>query len=335
MNNGRVSSIFKKIPTVVYIIIVLAIAMGILVDNIFSATSLVNILYSSTITGLVAIGMAMIMILGELDLSSYGVVPLGGIICAKLMLESNLPILPAMLVTLLITAAFGALSGYLVYLLKCSPIIITFAVQAITCSLSLVLSNAESINGFSQEFLSIGKGKLIGIPYIVWIMLALMLIMWFIMRYTKFGCNIYSVGGNAHAAYLEGINVPVTKVAVYAIAAALAGLAGILYASRNYAALPISGTQHPFNAITACVIGGISFHGGKGNIVFSVVGAIVVSAVKAALSMLGANAAWQMFATGAIVAIALSIPAVQEILKERSEKRSRMNALNDNVSAES
>lgn len=316
-------TVLKKIPNVVFLLAAMVAVCAVIVPGFLSKTSLTNILFLSAITGIVVVGETIVMIAGGIDLSASGLVSFGGVLAAKLMVDAGWSPWVAGILAVFVGFLLGVVAGWFIGAAGAMPFIITFAMQAITCSLALVLSNAVPISGMPKEFINVAKGSVFGIPSLFVLMLAIVIFFWLVMKYTRFGANVYSVGGNAQVAHLEGIKVLRIKIMVYGISAGLSALAGVLYAARQYVAMPVPGSSHEFNAITAAVVGGVAFTGGKGNVVHAAIGVLVVTALRSALGMLSVSSAWQMFATGLIVIMALMIPQVKVVFERSAQKAKR------------
>ncbi|MHB1314732.1 MAG: ABC transporter permease [Christensenellales bacterium] len=301
-----IKRIIKRIPPVLYILAFLLLMFSILMPRIFSSINISNILYQSAVIGVVAIGISIVMIGGGLDLSAGGVMPLCGIVSA-LFMKAGIGIIPSILIACLVGMFLGAVSGWFVSYTNTNPVIVTFAIFSVASGVAIAISDAQPIGDFPDAFLAIGKDKLFGIPLIFIIMICVLIIASFFLKYTRTGSNIYSVGGSLQVAYLEGIRTNIIIILVYTISSLLAGLGGVLMAARMYTASPLSGISYHFNAITAAVIGGMSFNGGKGSVGNTILGVFVMILLSNWLDMMGANAAVQMIATGAIVVIALTL----------------------------
>lgn len=328
MRDKYALNIFKKIPSVIYLLAIVTIACTIFVPNFLSRNSIYNILFLSAITGVVTVGETMVMIAGGIDLSASGLVPFGGVLAARLMIDAGWPIPAAILAAVLAGFCVGLITGWFIGGAKNMPFIVTFAAQASTGGLALILANALPVSGLPKAFIDIAKGSLFGIPSLFIMMIVVVLLAGGMMKYTRFGSDVYSVGGNTQVAHLEGIKVLRVTILVYGTSAALATLAGVLYAARMYAAMPVAGSSYEFNAITAAVVGGVAFTGGKGSVLNAAIGVIVVTALKSALGMLSVSSAGQMLITGLIVIFALMLPEIQTVYDNWVQKarRRRLNS---------
>ena len=221
----------------------------------------------------------------------------------------------AVLIGLLIGFALGAINGLIITKGKVAPFIATLATMTIYRGATLVYTDGTPITGLSDSFTfeMIGKGYLFGIPFPVIIMLVAFFILYFVQRKTVFGRQVYAVGGNEEAAKLSGIKTDGVKIWVYSITGMLAVLAGIIITSRLDSAQPTAGTSYELDAIAAVVIGGTSLAGGRGRIVGTLIGALIIGVISNGLNLLNVSSFYQQIVKGTIILVA--------VLFDRSQKK--------------
>jgi ribose transport system permease protein len=172
----------------------------------------------------------------------------------------------------------------------------------------LLITQGRSISNFPESFYWFGGGKVFGMPVVpIFIMVLLGIVTHFLLSRTKLGMMTYAIGGNEEATWLSGISTGLFKIYVYVMGGALAGVGGLLLASRLNSAVPTMSTGEEFNAIAAAVIGGTSLMGGEGTIIGTIIGALIMSVVRNGLNLMNVSSYWQVFSIGAIVIIAVLV----------------------------
>ena len=273
-----------------------------------SAPNLFNIGRQTSITAIVAMGMTFVIISAGIDLSVGAVMALSG--CTFAVLYSNLHFAygPSIAIALLAACFFGLLNGLLVVVGRIQPFIATLGTMSMARGTVLLITQGRSISNFPESFYWFGGGRVFGMPVVpIFIMAIIAVITHFLLTQTKLGMMAYAIGGNEEATWLSGINTGINKTYLYIICGALAGIGGLLLASRLNSAVPTMSTGEEFNAIAAAVIGGTSLMGGEGSIIGTVIGALILSIVRNGLNLLNVSSYWQVFSIGAIVIIAVLV----------------------------
>jgi ribose transport system permease protein len=289
----------------VFSLIIMLIIGAIASPNFLSAANLIQLLRASTIIGIIALGMTLVIISGNIDLSVGSIL---GFVAAVAVIVYNAT--GSILLTLLFTLAFGLvlglINGFFVGKTHIAGFIVTLATMVSFRSLTvklgeggpLLMDNALYYDGLR----TIGYGKFIGIPYIGWIFIITTVIVWLVMTKTKFGRYVYAVGSNEKAAKLSGIKVDLVKVLVYGIAGLLSGLAAFLYISRfGSVDTSTAGSSFELDAIAAVAIGGASMAGGKGFIQGTFFGVIILYSIDAILNAFGVSAFLIDFIKGMLI----------------------------------
>ena len=310
------TSIIKKIFGRREILLIAVLIAASIIISFFSPvflkkTNLLSILMSITVEGLVAVGMVMLLALGEMDLSVGMVMAFTGVITG-LFLTKGIPVVLAIILGLLIACGIGAFNGILVAKIGLNSFITTLGVQCALQGLMLVFSNGRSVTGLPAAFNKIGQGTVFGVQFPIIILFVIVIVMDILMRNLRAMRQIYYIGSNEKAAKLNGINVARVKIICFIACSLIAGLAGLLITARFGAASVTIGGDTPMDCITACIIGGASLKGGKGTVWGAVLGALFLATISTSLNLLGVNIYWQNFVTGAILILAILIDVISE-----------------------
>lgn len=265
-----------------------------------------QIFLNLSIDTIVAVGMMLLMISGAFDLSVGSTVAFSGCLSAYMMFFMNMPVFPALLITMFAAITIGLINGFFIAYQGINPMIQTLAMMGIVRGLALLTSGA-GIQGLPYWFNAISQSKLLGIQMPIWYMLAIVGITSFVATKTTFFKRFYYIGGNEKAAALSGIDVKKMKVFSYVFISFLAGVAGILLASRLGAALPTSGRGLELRVITAVILGGASLKGGVGKIQGALLGALFMGLVTNIMVIARVSGYWQEIILGLILILAVWI----------------------------
>ena len=287
-------------------LVLIMIILGFLSDNFFTLDNILNLLRQISINALIAFGMTFVILTGGIDLSVGSILAFGSALTAG-MLASGMDPLLAVLIGLLAGAAMGAFNGFVITKGKVAPFIATLATMTIFRGATLVYTDGRPITGLSDSFVfeMIGKGYVFGIPFPAILMLIIFFILFFILRKTVFGRQVYSVGGNEEASILSGIKADRVKVWVYSLTGMLSVLAGIILTSRLNSAQPTAGTMYELDAIAAVVLGGTSLAGGRGRIVGTLIGALIIGVLDNGLNLLNVSSFYQQIVKGGVILLAV------------------------------
>ena len=303
---------------VIIIMIILVIYTGITSKNFLSMNNLSNILMNMSYRIVIALGIAGCIITGGCDLSAGRMIGFGGCIAGTLLQRIDysgkffpnmepLNIFVALLIVMLICAAFGAVTGFFIAYLHVPPFISTMAMIEIIYGINSIYTNATPLGGYVTEYTNIATGRFLGISYLIWIAIIVAAITWFIFNMTRHGKYMYAIGGNMQAAEVAGVPVNKTLVIIYAKAAAMYGLAGFMMGAKAGGASVQLGLSYEMEAIAACTIGGVSVSGGRGKVSSAIIGVAVFELLKTALQFLGVTPYAQYIALGIIIFIAISL----------------------------
>jgi fructose transport system permease protein len=280
-------------------------------DRFLQGQNLSLVLQQVMVVGVLAIGQTFVILTAGIDLSCGTVMAFGQIVMTKLAIANGVDPLLAITLGILACVGFGVINGGLVTGVKLPAFIVTLGTLNIAFALTHVYSNDETYSELPSALLFFGRTFTIGktdITYGVVLMFVLFAIAWYALTQTSWGRHVYAVGDNLEAARLMGIKVNRVLLSVYVLAGLTYGIAGMLLAARTELGDPNAGqTTENLDAITAVVLGGTSLFGGRGNVIGTLIGAIVVGVFRNGLTLIGVEVVWQYFVTGILVILAVSV----------------------------
>jgi fructose transport system permease protein len=280
-------------------------------DNFLQAQNLSLVLQQVMVVGVLAIGQTLVILTAGIDLSCGTVMAFGQIVMTKLAVESGVDPIVAILLGMLACLAFGVLNGGLVTSVRLPAFIVTLGTLNIAYALTHIYSNDETYFPLPSEQLYFGRTfSLFGadFTYGVVLMLVLYAVAWFALTQTAWGRHVYAVGDDPEAARLTGIKTGRVLLSVYAVAGLTYGIAGLLLVSRTELGDPLAGqSTENLDAITAVVLGGTSLFGGRGTIIGTLIGAIIVGVFRNGLTLIGVEVIYQYLVTGILVILAVSV----------------------------
>ncbi|MEK4027620.1 MULTISPECIES: ribose ABC transporter permease RbsC [Bacillaceae] len=289
-------------------LIILILIVSILNPSFLAPLNILNLLRQVAINALIAYGMTFVILTGGIDLSVGSILALSSALMAGMIVSGIDPIL-AIFIGCLLGAIMGAINGLLITKGKMAPFIATLATMTIYRGLTLVYTDGNPITGLGDNYLFqlFGRGYFLGIPVPAVTMLLAFVILWVILHKTPFGRQTYAIGGNEKAAWISGIKVSRVKIMIYSLAGLLAALAGAILTSRLNSAQPTAGTSYELDAIAAVVLGGTSLSGGRGLIIGTLIGALIIGTLNNGLNLLGVSSFFQMVVKGIVIVIAVLI----------------------------
>ncbi|KNH09816.1 Ribose ABC transport system, permease protein RbsC [Candidatus Burkholderia brachyanthoides] len=290
------------------VLILLCIGFGIVTDGFFSFQNLSIVTQQASINIVLAAGMTFVILTGGIDLSVGSVLSAAAVTA---LLASNIPGMGGWLgipAALAVGLGFGVVNGLLIAMLKLPPFIVTLGSLTAVRGIARLIGHDTTIFNPQLSFAFIGNDSLFGVPWLVIIAIAVVIVSWFILRRTVLGLRIYSVGGNPEAARLSGIKVWGIQIFVYAMSGLLAGLGAVMSAARLYAANGLQlGQSYELDAIAVVILGGTSFVGGVGSIVGTLVGALIIAVLSNGLVLLGVSDIWQYIIKGLVIIGAVAL----------------------------
>jgi ribose transport system permease protein len=304
---GKIQSLGSLLGLVL-IVVILSVVNGdfLTVGNIF------NVLRQISINALIAFGMTFVILTGGIDLSVGSILALSSAFAAGLM-AGGMNTWLAVGIGLIGGLVMGAINGILITKGKVAPFIATLATMTVFRGLTLVYTQGRPITGFKENFALLGKGYFLQIPMpIIWMVIAFA-VLYIILKHTTFGRRVYALGSNEEATWLSGINTSKVKILVYSISGLLAAISGIILTSRLNSAQPTAGGAFELDAIAAVVLGGTSLSGGRGWIVGTLIGAMIIGVLDNGLNLLNVSSFYQQVVKGIVILIA--------VLLDRSKSR--------------
>lgn len=293
------------------VVIILMVAFLTIASPVFMTwANIKNLFVAAAVMGVLGCGTTVGMLMGALDISQYSATAFIGM-CAATFLNRGASSVTAILFCIICGLAIGALNGFVVTRLRIVPLIATVGTQYILRGFAYIVGNGAYVT-FSNDFLSgIGKGDVLGIPTVVIIMLITMLIYGFILRKTTFGRKLYAVGGNQKAAFLAGIKPKNIMFKAFMLNGLTDGLAAILVISMFSSCNPQYGTGADFDVIVSVVLGGVSLSGGKGKLVGTLLGILIMCMISNMFSLLGVSSYMQTIVRGFVLIAAVALDAAR------------------------
>lgn len=274
-------------------------------ESFFTRQNIFNVLRQISTNLFLACGMTMVIILGGIDLSVGSIIALSGCISAGCVARYNLPLPIALLMGLLVGLLVGMFNGAVISKTTIPAFIVTLATMNIAKGLAYVYTGGSPVRVVTKEWQFLGAGYVGIFPTPVVILVIVLIITAIIMNKTKMGRHMYAVGGNQQAAEFSGIKVEKVKFFVHAFSGLMAGLAGIVLASRMYSGQPTAGDGAEMDAIAAVVVGGTSMAGGSGKIGGTIIGGLIIGVLNNGLNLLNVNSFWQYVVKGVVILLAV------------------------------
>ena len=310
----------------IVVALVMMIIVFSLIDPIYlSSSNIVDIVKQSTINGLLGIGITLAIITGGIDLSIGSTFAIVIVSVGKLLVSGVNPFL-AFAIGIILGFSLGIVNGILVAKVKLQPFIATLGTMSIYRGVAYIITGGWPVLDIPENFRKALDGDIFGvIPSSVVLLFVVGIIIWIILKYTRFGNYIYALGSNEEATKLSGVNVDFNKMMAYAICGVGAALAGMVLLARLGTGEPTAGQGYEFNAIAAAAVGGTSLMGGKGTMLGTILGTILLSALRVGLIVVGVDSFWQYIATGIIIVIAACFEIIQNKISSIKVSRSKLS----------
>lgn len=294
-----------------FVLILMCVILAVASDKFFTVTNLMTIVKQISIQSIVAIGMTMIIISGNIDLSVGSVVALCSVIGA-MMMSRGVPMVIAIIVAIVVGAAAGLITGGVTAKLKLHSFLVTLALMTAFRGLAQTLTNGRPVAGMPDGFGKIASTNLGPIPILVVYMVVLYAIFIYIMKYTAFGRSIYAVGSNQESARLSGINIEMVKTMVFVLSGALCGVAGVLLTAKVRSGDPTCANGWEMDTIAGAIIGGTNMMGGEGKLGGTIIGLLFVGILANGMVLLGVSAYMQSVIKGLVIFLAVIINSIQK-----------------------
>lgn len=292
------------------VLIGMVIIISIMRPRFIQPTNLLNIFTQISINGLIAYGMCLAITTGGIDLSVGSQLALVSCILGQLVGVKNMNMVLSIIIALAVATAFGFLNGVLIAKFDMFPFVVTLSTQLIIRSIAQIISNGQAVSMTSSVFKSIYSGNFFGIPRPIIYLAIVVIIMYIVMHWTRFGRYVYAVGGNVNAAIASGVSVFWTKTLCYTISGLLAGLAGLIFTSKTGAAQANIGVGYETDAVAACVLGGTSFAGGISTAPGVLLGSIIIGCIYNGMNFLRIDSYYQSMTKGIIIICAVLLDMV-------------------------
>ena len=279
-------------------------------DRFLTGENISLVLQQVMVVGVIAIGQTLVILTAGIDLSCGAVMALGGIVMTKLAAERGVPVAVAIAAGIGTTTLFGLLNGALVSRIRLPPFIVTLGTLNIAFAITQLYSSAQTVTGLPDAMTALGNSaSLAGRAFTPGVLVMLMLygVAWYALRQTAWGRHVHALGNDAEAARLAGIRTSRVRAGVYVLAGALYGIAALLLVARTGVGDPQAGQTENLDAITAVVLGGTSLFGGRGAVLGTLVGALIIGVFRNGLTLMGVSSVYQILVTGTLVILAVSV----------------------------
>ncbi|MCG7630019.1 ribose ABC transporter permease [Epibacterium sp. MM17-32] len=288
-------------------LIVVSILMGFASENFFSVSNIMNVLRQVSIVGILAVGMTFVILTGGIDLSVGAVMALSGTLAAGLMVNMAMPGWVGLLAGLGVGVGLGLFNGAMVAWGRMPAIIVTLATMGIARGLGLLYSGGYPISGIPSWISWFGIGRIGIVPVPVIAMVVIYALAWVLLQRTAFGRHVYAIGGNELAAKLSGVKTQFIKLSVYGISGLTSAFAALILTGRLMSGQPNAGVGFELDAIAAVVLGGTAIAGGRGLILGTLIGAVLLGILNNGLNLMGINPYLQDVIKGLIILLAIYI----------------------------
>lgn len=298
-------------------LLLMCVVLSLLSDKFLTIANGWNVLRQISVNVCISVGMTLVILTAGIDLSVGSILAFSGAIAAGLLkfgialpaydLYIGFTLLGALLAGTAVGATLGTFNGFVITKFKVPPFVATLAMLTIARGFTMLWTKGYPISSLGKEFSFIGTGWFLGIPVLVWIAAVVVLLATILTNRTAFGKYIYAIGGNESAAKLSGININSVKIWVYALAGILAAVGGIMVTSRLNSAQPNAGLSYELDSIAAVVIGGTSLAGGRGTIIGTVLGAMIIGVLNNGLVLMDVSPFWQQVVKGVVILLAVII----------------------------
>jgi ribose/xylose/arabinose/galactoside ABC-type transport system permease subunit len=316
----KVKSIYKKLvssPDASSLITVSTALLGLILffsfssPYFFSKTVFLNIGMYAAIMGTLACSMTFINVSGNIDISGGSQIAVVGMVTAVLIKSGSMPLWLCVLLGVASGTVCGMINGFFITVIKVNAFITTIATMQMLRGIAYLISNGQTLVISDQKFKFLGRGYVSGIPFTLIMLVVFYIVFHIISRNTVFGRTIYMIGGNPLASFLSGIRVQRIKFILYTLNGTMAGCAGIMLASQSGAGLPMAAMNSNMQALSAVILGGAGLSGGRGTILGTFIGVMVLCTLITGMTMLSISSFWQDVIVGVVLLISVSIDAIK------------------------
>ena len=300
--SGEISSIFLAL-------IIMCLYFSFMSPYFFTVKNILNVTMNCSILGIMAAGLFISMVIGEIDVSQYSILALSTAVMA-ILIQSDMGVGLAITISMGVALICGAINGASVAFLRINPIITTLGTMLIYRALAYKITEAKAM-GIEGDFFSAIGGRFLNIPVSVYIMLVVYLMVYVVLKYTAYGKRVYAVGGNPEASYISGIDVRIVRFWGMVISSLAAGLAGIIFVSQVGATVPTAGNTGLMDVVTAVILGGISLSGGKGRIEGTLIGVLILAVLSNGMVLTSVQGYYQMLVKGLVILLAVYVDSLR------------------------
>lgn len=296
------------------LLIILCVAASILSANFLKPQNLLNVLRQVCVSCVIGVGFTLVLASGNIDLSVGYLLGMVGVIMGYLSKAEAAPAVVIMIIGILIGVLSELVNGACITYLNLPGFIVTLATGQIFKGIGYIISNTTTISGLQEGFRLVGQSYVLGIPFPVYVMVVVALVLALVLNKTPFGRHVISMGGNAEAARVCGVNINRTRMLVFVIMGICVGIASVLLTGRTFTAQPNAGHGMEMDAVAAVVIGGTSLSGGVGHIGGTIFGCLLVGVINNILNLTGVDSNWQLVAKGLTILLAIFIDAQSSMI---------------------
>lgn len=291
-------------------LIILGLIMSIASPYFLTWENVSNLLVYISVSGVMAAGLTVAMLLGGLDVSQFALLSLCMMVIGILH-KAGQPAYVLILASVAVSAVAGCINAFVITRMKINPIIATIGMQLVYRAGAFLLTNGEHVFIKDPVFKAIGYNSFLGLPILTWVMLGVYGILYYILKYTSFGRKVYAVGGNPTASYLSGISLNKTRFGAYIISATVAGVAAVLLTAQVSMSLPTAGQGREMDGIAMVILGGVSLTGGKGRVIGTLLGVLIISVLANGMTLLSVPAYYQMLIKGMVLILAVYVDSLR------------------------
>lgn len=299
-----------EIVSILIALIILCAFFSLTSPYFLTIKNILNFTMNTSILGIMAAGLFIAMVIGEIDVSQYSILALSTaimVIFIRRGMNSGLAIVIAIVVALVC----GMINGFSVAFLRINPIITTLGTMMIYRGIAFKITEAKALGVTGVFFSAVGSGRILGIPISVYIMLGIYLLVHIMLTYTAHGKRVYAVGGNPEASFISGIDVRMVRFWGLVVSGAAAGLAGLIFVSQVGATVPTAGQGGLMDVITAVILGGISLSGGKGKVAGTLIGVLILAILSNGMVLLSVQSYYQAIVKGGVILMAVFVDSVR------------------------
>lgn len=305
-----IEKFFKRNFMILIALFMIVAVLAIFTDTFLTKDNILSITRQVSVDAVLAFGMALVLIIGCIDLSVGSVLALSGCLCVYF-IDLGLPVEGAVVLTLLFGALCGLLNGLLATFTAIPSFIITLATQQCFRGVAYLMTNGKSLMCYEEKFSAIGAGYVGPIPVLAIVVVICLVFTSVLLNRTKFGRGMYAIGGNKECAVYAGIKVKTITTCVFVFTGIMSAMSGIMLASRVYSAQPTAGVGYEGNAIAAAVLGGVSFSGGIGTAGGVMIGILIIGFMNNGLNMLHVTSYWQIILKGLLILLAVYLDTLR------------------------